>query len=154
MRMRKFAKLQAISFLPLLLSLMLILSSVAYAFPDQMQSKSLEAPIFSSQKVIVLIELKDPSTISLQTQSPFSIHHPLTIQYQKTLQFKQDQVLEQISLCHIPYKTITSLKHTFNGLILEVAEYHLPFLSKLAGVKRCIVLDDIFELDRWAAAVS
>ena len=154
MRIRKFAKLQAISFLPLLLSLMLILSSIAYAFPEKVQNKPMGSPILSSQKVTVLIELKDPSTIALQTQTPFSIHHPMTIQYQETLQSRQEEVLKQISLQNIPFKPIGSLKHTFNGLIVEVAEYHLPLISTLPTVKKCMILEDLFDLDRWAAGVS
>jgi minor extracellular serine protease Vpr len=154
MRKREFAKLQAISFLPLLLSLMLILSSIAYAFPEKVQNKSMGTPILSSQKVTVLIELKDPSTIALQTQTPFSIHHPMTIQHQETLQSRQEEVLKQISLQNIPFKPIGSLKHTFNGLIVEVAEYHLPLISTLPTVKKCMILEDLFDLDRWAAGVS
>jgi len=154
MKKFNFAKLQAKSILPVLLSIILILPSLTYAFSNNEPSSALNDAVLSSKQVFVLVELKDPGTIALQNQGTFSIHHPLTVQHQEKISTKQLQVLNELSLRDIPFKHIGSLKHTSNGLIIALGEYHLPLLSCLAGVKKYTVLNDIFELDRWAAAVS
>ena len=108
----------------------------------------------SSQKVHLLIELKDPSTIELYSVPFFSMENSELIQYQNHLKKKHVRLLEIIKNKNIQFHFLGSLCHVLNGLIIETSAYHAQWISHLPYVSRCLLLEDVFELDRYLSSMT